>query len=110
MQGIGLYYYIVFKTSAPDGSAFFGIIKTENASWGQDGQPISYIGNGPKLRAKAQQYGIARLRTDVLYVEPLQELAQKRLDAILTSATYADPKCLNVPPAEKNANISKAMT
>jgi len=106
----GIYFYVLFKTTAPDGSSFFGIHRTENPAYGQDGQPLSYIGNGPKLQAKARQFGIERLVTDILYVSGDYADVSRRLDNILTPATLADPRCLNMPRAETNAKISEALT
>jgi hypothetical protein len=105
----GLYYYYLFKTSAPDGSAFFGIHRTENSQWGQDGQALGYIGNGPKLAAKARQYGIQRLVTETMYTSGDYNDCVHRLDQILTPATLADPRCLNMPRPETNKKISEAL-
>ncbi len=104
-----LYYYYLFKTSAPDGTAFFGIHRSISPSWGADGLPMEYIGNGPKLAAKARQFGMARLRTEVLHAAGTYEEVEHRLNQILTPATLADPRCLNMPREEINQNISKAM-
>jgi hypothetical protein len=109
-QGIGIYYYALFKTTAPDSSAFFGIVKTQNPSYGQDGIPFSYIGTGAKLRAKARQFGIGRLTTEVMLIDPSYDNVKKRLDGILTPATLRDPLCLNMPQTPREQKISEAMT
>jgi hypothetical protein len=109
-QGIGIYYYALFKTTAPDQSAFFGIVKTQNPSYGQDGIPFSYIGTGAKLRAKARQFGIGRLTTEVMLIDPSYDNVKKRLDGILTPATLRDPLCLNMPQTPREQKISEAMT
>jgi hypothetical protein len=105
-----IYFYVLFKTTAPDGSAFFGITRTQNPSYGQDGTPIPYIGNGPKLQAKARQFGIAALVCEVLQVDTSYDLIRRRLDGILTPATLADPRCLNMSQPATNAKISEALT
>jgi len=109
-QGLGIYYYVLFKTTAPDGSAFFGIHRTQNPSWGEDGQAISYIGNGPKLAAKARQFGISRLVTTVIALDPNYDVIRRKLDTILNPATLADPRCLNMPLPERNKAISEALS
>ena len=105
-----IFFYVLFKTSAPDGSAFFGITRTQNPSYGQDGTPIPYIGNGPKLQQKARQFGIQNLVTEIMHVDSVYENVKKRLDAILTPATLADPRCLNMPQPVVNQKISEALT
>ena len=104
-----IYFYALFKTTAPDGSAFFGITRTQNPSYGQDGQPMSYMGNGPKLQQKARQYGLGNLTIEVLSIDADYNVTKQRLDRILTPATLADPRCLNMPRIETNAKISEAL-
>jgi len=104
-----LYFYFLFRTSAPDGSAFFGIHRSENPSWGTDGSAINYIGNGPKLAQKARQFGIERLTTEVLFSDPVYDIVKRRLDQILTPATLSDPRCLNMPREEINKAISEGL-
>jgi hypothetical protein len=105
-----IYFYVLFKTTAPDGSAFFGITRTQNPSYGQDGTPISYIGNGPKLQQKARQFGIQNLVCEVMQVDGSYDVIKRRLDQILTPATLADPRCLNMSQPATNAKISEALT
>jgi hypothetical protein len=104
-----LIYYYLFKTAAPDGSAFFGIHGSPNAQWNADGQPVDYCGSGPKLAAKARQFGLQRLSVDTLYTTGDYNDAKRRLDNILTPATLADPRCLNMPREQTNAKISEAL-
>ena len=105
-----IYFYVLFKTTAPDGSAFFGITRTQNPSYGNDGTPLQYIGNGPKLQQKARQFGIANLHCEVLQVDASYDIIRRRLDGILTPATLADPRCLNMSQPATNAKISEALT
>ena len=105
-----IYFYVLFKTTAPDGSAFFGITRTQNPSYGQDGAPLQYIGNGPKLQQKARQFGIQNLSCEVLQVDASYDLIRRRLDGILTPATLADPRCLNMSQPDTNKKISEALT
>jgi hypothetical protein len=105
-----LYFYFLFKTTAPDGSAFFGIHRSENPSWASDGQPIGYIGNGPKLQAKVRQFGINSMNVEVLYTSGDYNDVVKKLDNILTPATLADARCLNMPRPVTNEKISEALT
>jgi hypothetical protein len=104
-----IFFYFLFKTMAPDGSAFFGIHRSTNISWGTDGNPVKYIGNGPKLQAKVKQFGINAMRLEVLSVDGDYATIRKRLEAILTPATLADPRCLNMPLPVRNVKISEAM-
>ena len=104
-----IYFYFLFKTMAPDGSAFFGIHRSPNISWGTDGNPVRYIGSGVKLQQKVRQYGFGAMRLEVLSVDPSYDVIKERLSRILTPATLSDPKCLNMPLPEKNARISEAM-
>jgi hypothetical protein len=108
--GMGIYFYHLFKTSAPDGSAFFGIYKSTNPSWNQDGIPINYIGSGAKLAAKAKRFGIHRLVTETIASAATYDELKPRLDRILTPATLADPLCLNMPMEDRNQKISEALT
>jgi hypothetical protein len=113
ISGLGLAYYVVFKTSLPDGSAFFGIQQTTNPTFGSDGHPWTYLGKGPKLAAKARQFGIHRLRPEVIQLYATYEEARRKLDTILTPATLADPLCLNMPPShgpEHGARVSEGLT
>ena len=110
MAASGIYFYFLFKTTAPDGSAFFGIHRSQNITWGTDGNPVNYIGTGPKLQAKVRQFGINRMRVEVLYTDPLYDNCKRRLDSILTPATLQDPRCLNVPLPERNQKISEALS
>lgn len=109
-QGLGIHYYFLFKTSAPDGSAFFGLHRSQNPSWGTDGTPINYIGNGLKLQQKAKQFGIHRLTTEVIMAAGTYDEVKIKLDSILTPATLADPLCLNMPQPVINQKISDALT
>jgi uncharacterized membrane-anchored protein len=104
-----MYFYVLFKTTAPDTSAFFGIHRTTNPSYGADGTPMTYIGNGPKLQAKARQYGIQNLRCEVLRVDGDYNVIKQALDRILTPATLADPRCLNMPQPTTNPKVSEAL-
>lgn len=114
-----MFFYYLFKTTCRvDQSAFFGIHRSTSSSWGSDGVPIGYFGTGAKLRAKVKQCerigGLAAFDHEVLYVSGDYNDVKKKLDAILTPATLADPKCLNMPlPATKTDdhkdNISKSM-
>ena len=106
----GIYFYALFKTTCPDGSAYWGITKTQNPSYGEDGQPVSYYGNGPRLRAKARQFGIQTLRHEVLEISPDLAHIQKRLNHILNPETLADPRCLNESQAAINEKIAQALT
>lgn len=110
-QGLGIYYFAVFKTTAPDGSAFFGITRTQNPSYGADSQPISYMGNGPKLIAKAKQFGgLQRFKHEVMQMFGTHPEACSFLDRILTTETLADPMCLNMPQPVTNAKISESLS
>lgn len=104
------YFYVLFKTTAPDGSAFFGITRTQNPNYGQDGNELPYIGNGPKLQQKARQFGIQRLICEVLRIDGSYDVIRQALDNILTPATLADPRCLNMSQIATNAKISEALT
>lgn len=106
----GVYFYILFKTTAPDKSAFFGIHRTENPSYGQDGLPVTYLGTGKKLQDKVKQYGIHSLTYDVLKVCATHGEAAAELAKILTPATMADPRCLNMPIPSRGEKISEALT
>lgn len=106
----GIFFYVLFKTTAPDGSAFFGIHRTENPAWGSDGSPLNYIGNGPKLAQKVRQFGIEHMAVDVMEMSGDYAHIASRLDRILTPATLADPRCLNMPRQETNQKISEALT
>jgi hypothetical protein len=106
-----IYFYALFKTTAPDGSAFFGITRTQNPSYGQDGTPVNYMGNGPKLIAKARQYGgLSKFTHEVLSIESSYETQVQRLDRILNPATLADPRCLNMPRPDKLPKVSEALS
>jgi len=108
-QGIGLKYYVVFQTTAPDGSKFFGIQATQNPSFGSDGEPWTYIGNGPRLAQKAKQFGIHRLIPTVIQVHGDYDSAKRQLDNILAT-DGKHPLCLNMPLPEKNEKISESLT
>jgi hypothetical protein len=123
-----MFFYYLFKTECKvDKSAFFGIHRSQNPSWGSDGQPVDYYGTGVKLKNKVIQcirtgrFGATpsdvlqiAFTHEVLYVSGDYNDVKKKLDAILTPVTLADPKCLNMPlPATKTpehkSNISEAM-
>ena len=106
-----IFYYYLFKTSCRvDGSAFFGIHRTTNPRWIEDGGPVDYIGTGEKLRNKARQYGMGSLDVEVMQVAATYEEVKRHLDRILTPATLADPLCLNMPRPEINQRISEGLT
>ena len=109
----GIKFYHLFKTTClVDGSAYFGIRANENPMWDQ---AIDYIGNGPKLIAKIDQCGGPRnvnryFKVEVLHSSADRDEVERMIANILTPATYADPKCLNVSPVESAAKIAEAHT
>ncbi len=106
-----IFYYYLFKTTCrADGSAFFGIHRTTNPRWIEDGAPIEYVGTGEKLRARVAHYGMQSLDVEVLQVAASYDEVKRHLDRILTPATLADPLCLNMPRTEINQRISEGLT
>ena len=109
-MGNPIYFYVLFKTVAPDGSTFFGIHRTQNPTYGQDGLPIEYIGSGKRLQDKVRQFGIQSMSTEVIQIDGDYNTIKRSLDRILTPATLADPRCLNIAPQVTAQNISEALT
>lgn len=105
-------FYHLFKTTCKvDESAFFGIHGNNDPMWDEH---INYIGSGRKLVAKIKQYGRSNeeyarnFTTEVMMTSSVLEDVEKYIKGILTPATYSDPRCLNVSPAEMAADISAA--
>jgi len=96
-------FYHLFKTTCiHDGSAFFGIHGNDDPMWDQN---VDYVGRGPKLFKKIDQYGGKanfkfNFRVEVLFTTTSLAEAERHIKTILTPATYADPLCLNVSPEE----------
>jgi hypothetical protein len=106
-------FYHLFKTTCiRDGSAYFGIRENADPMWDEH---VDYIGNGPKLIAKINQYGGPQFikqnfKVEVLYTSVHRDEVERQIAIILTPATYADPLCLNVSPVETAAKIAEAHT
>jgi hypothetical protein len=104
-----MFFYYLYKTTCiPEGSAYFGIHRTTNPAWGEDGQPLETLGHGQRLLARVKHYGVDRFKLEVVFASTNYEDVKKRLEGILTPATLADPRCLNMPPEELSKRISDA--
>lgn len=108
---IQLFYNLFLTKCSLDGSGFFGIHGTPDPMWDQR---IDYIGNGPRLAAKLKQYPAIRYpgvwSTEVLFTSTDRDVVEERLKSILTPATLADPRCLNVSDQETYAKVSNTLT
>jgi len=104
-----VYYYLFKTTCRVDGSAFFGIHRSLNPRWIEDGGAISYYGSGEKLRAKVARYGMQNIDVDIIQTCATYDEAKRGLDRILSPATLADPLCLNMPQPVINQRISEGL-
>lgn len=101
-------FYHLFKTTSPDGCAYFGIHGNESPDWGSIYAPIDYIGRGQKLLVKIAQYGLKNMKTEVLLTSSNLNELKNRIEQILTPATYADPLCLNISNEEMARAVAAA--
>lgn len=106
------FYHFFRTTCLRDGSVYWGIRGNFDPMWDVN---IDYMGDGPKLIAKVNQWGGPKFinqnfRTEVLHSSSSYEEVERMIKNILNPETYADPLCLNVAPSETAAKIAEAHT
>lgn len=96
-----MFYYLYRVFHVHDNRSYFGMHGTSNMSWGDDGYyPELRLGSKFTDAIAANTVNPQHLKVETLLVSTSRDVITNRLEQILTPATYADPRCMNVTPQE----------
>lgn len=101
------YYHVYRTTFLPENKCYWGFRTSIDPNWGTS-TPADYIGSPEALGELIRKHGIKAFRVDVIFTNTDKEIALRYLRNILTPATLADPRCLNLEGVRRQ-NIANTL-